>query len=164
MKRIFATFLLAAALTGCAGVPHYQTVIKAPAPDSLAGVWTSHGAQKGLVNPEAIATLIISRNGDTLDCRQWQRTIVRPGKLTLRAGDLYNINVKDEVEQLEMSNDTLLYNNLVLQRASAPTAECQPYVSGSAGNYQFVTPALPKASAKVSEHKKSGVERKNTKD
>jgi hypothetical protein len=37
------------------------------------------------------------REGDTLDCRQWQRVIALPGKLTMLSGDLTNVTVKREL-------------------------------------------------------------------
>ena len=40
------------------------------------------------MSPEAIASLVITKEGDTLDRRQWQRVIALPGKLTMLSGDL----------------------------------------------------------------------------
>ncbi|VEC16453.1 putative lipoprotein [Citrobacter portucalensis] len=76
------------ALTGCAEVENYNDVVKTPAPAGLEGYWQSKGPQRSLVSPEAIASLVITKEGDTLDCRQWQRVIALPGKLTMLSGDL----------------------------------------------------------------------------
>ena len=70
-------------LAGCAEVENYNNVVKTPAPDWLAGYWQTKGPQRALVSPEAIGSLIVTKEGDTLDCRQWQRVIAVPGKLTL---------------------------------------------------------------------------------
>ncbi|VEC52838.1 Putative lipoprotein [Klebsiella aerogenes] len=32
------------------------------------------------MSPDAIASLIVTKEGDTFDCRQWQRVIAQPGK------------------------------------------------------------------------------------
>ncbi|VFS30731.1 protein YedD [Enterobacter cancerogenus] len=33
----------------------------------------------------------MTQEGDTLDCRQWQRVLAVPGKLMLRSDDYYNV-------------------------------------------------------------------------
>ncbi|RLR18447.1 hypothetical protein D8L93_00845, partial [Sodalis-like symbiont of Bactericera trigonica] len=66
MKRIPVMILLAAALSGCAGAPEYAKVVAAPAPQGYAGTWTSTTPQKALISPEAVASFIISRSGNTL--------------------------------------------------------------------------------------------------
>ena len=72
MKKIAIAGVLLA-LTGCVQVDNYQDVIKHPVPAHLAGYWQSKGPQSKMVSPEAIATLVVTEEGDTLDCRQWQR-------------------------------------------------------------------------------------------
>ena len=67
------------ALTGCAEVENYNDVVKTPAPAGLEGYWQSKGPQRSLVSPEAIASLVITKEGDTLDCRQWQRVLALRG-------------------------------------------------------------------------------------
>lgn len=59
-------------LAGCAEVENYNNVVKTPAPDWLTGYWQTKGPQRALVSPEAIGSLIVTKEGDTLDCRQWQ--------------------------------------------------------------------------------------------
>ncbi|CDL31462.1 FIG00640199: hypothetical protein [Enterobacter hormaechei] len=90
MKKVA---IVAAMLTlaGCVQVDNYQEVIKHPVPSQLAGYWQSKGPQSAMVSPEAIATLVVTPEGDTLDCRQWQRVIAVPGKIMLRSDDYYNV-------------------------------------------------------------------------
>jgi len=68
MKKVA---IVAAMLTlaGCVQVDNYQEVIKHPVPSQLAGYWQSKGPQSAMVSPEAIATLVVTPEGDTLDCR-----------------------------------------------------------------------------------------------
>ncbi|WP_158784445.1 lipoprotein YedD [Pantoea sp. BAV 3049] len=113
------------ALTGCAQIPNYQSVVKTPPPANLVGNWQTMGPQKGLVSKEAIASLIITAEGDTLDCRQWQRVIAKPGKVTQLSGDWVNVNNSARVMPLELEGGELHYDKLVLQRVHQPTAECQ---------------------------------------
>lgn len=72
---------------------NYNDVVKTPAPAGLEGYWQSKGPQRKLVSPEAIASLVVTKEGDTLDCRQWQRVIALPGKLTMLSDDLTNVTV-----------------------------------------------------------------------
>lgn len=111
-------------LAGCARIDDYSTVVKTPAPAGLAGYWQTMGPQSALVSPEAIGSLIITRDGDTLDCRQWQRVIALPGKLTLRDSDVYNVTDKLDVYEVERDGNTLEYDGMTLQRVARPTAEC----------------------------------------
>jgi DNA-binding transcriptional regulator of glucitol operon len=60
---------------GCVQVDNYSEVVKAPAPAGLEGYWQSKGPQSEMMSPDAIASLIVTKEGDTLDCRQWQRVI-----------------------------------------------------------------------------------------
>lgn len=123
MKTIAFT-AVALLLTGCAQVGSYDSVIKAPAPSGLAGYWQSTGPQSSLVSPEAVGSLIVTQAGDTLDCRQWQRVIARPGKLMLRDDTLYNVTEKTEVYPIVREGDVLEYDGMRLQRVAKPTVEC----------------------------------------
>ncbi|AVE59267.1 hypothetical protein AM352_13205 [Citrobacter koseri] len=128
MKKIaiVGAFLV---LTGCAEVQNYNDVVKTPAPAGLEGYWQSKGPQRKLVSPEAIASLVVTEEGDTLDCRQWQRVIALPGKLTLLSGDLTNVTVKRELYEIEREGNTLEYDGMTLQRVDRPTTECADYLS-----------------------------------
>ena len=81
-KVIFAGMVVA--LAGCVQVDRYEDVVKAPAPAGLAGFWQTKGPQSAMMSPDAIASLIVTKEGDTFDCRQWQRVIAQPGKLMNR--------------------------------------------------------------------------------
>lgn len=94
-------------LAGCAEVENYNNVVKTPAPDWLTGYWQTKGPQRALVSPEAIGSLIVTKEGDTLDCRQWQRVIAVPGKLTLMSDDLTNVTVKRELYEVERDGNTM---------------------------------------------------------
>ena len=111
-------------LAGCAEVENYNNVVKAPAPDWLAGYWQTKGPQRALVSPEAIGSLIVTKEGDTLDCRQWQRVIAVPGKLTLMSDDLTNVTVKRELYEVERDGNTIEYDGMTMERVDRPTAEC----------------------------------------
>lgn len=115
----------AVALAGCAQIPDYQSAVKTPPPASLVGNWQTLGPQKGLVSKEATASLIITAEGDTLDCRQWQRVIAKPGKITQFSGNWVNVNNEVRVMPLALEGRELHYDKLVLQRVQQPTAECQ---------------------------------------
>lgn len=93
-------------LAGCAEVENYNDVVKTPAPAGLEGYWQSKGPQRKLVSPEAIASLVVTKEGDTLDCRQWQRVIALPGKLTMLSDDLTNVTVKRELYEIERDGNT----------------------------------------------------------
>lgn len=111
-------------LAGCAEVENYNDVVKTPAPAGLEGYWQSKGPQRKLVSPEAIASLVVTKEGDTLDCRQWQRVIALPGKLTMLSDDLTNVTVKRELYEIERDGNTLEYDGMTLQRVARPTPEC----------------------------------------
>lgn len=111
-------------LSGCAQVEDYEAVIKHPAPAGLAGYWQSEGPQSELVSPEAIASLIVTPEGDTLDCRQWQRVIAVPGKLSQRGDELRNITQENDSYRITRSGDRLEYDGMTLQRVEKPTAQC----------------------------------------
>jgi hypothetical protein len=126
-KMIMAGALLA--LTGCVQVDNYQDVIKHPVPSDLAGYWQTKGPQSKMVSPEAIATLAVTEQGDTLDCRQWQRVIAVPGKIMLRSDDYYNVTSKLDIYPLERDGNTLEYDGMELQRVDRPTVECADYLT-----------------------------------
>ncbi|WP_031521077.1 lipoprotein YedD [Siccibacter colletis] len=117
------------ALSGCVQVDDYTAVVKTPAPADLVGNWQSKGPQSSLVSPEAIGSLIITAEGDTLDCRQWQRVIALPGKLTLRSGTLYNVTAKREIYDIEREGSTLEYDGMTLEKVDRPTQECADYLA-----------------------------------
>ncbi|MRS16245.1 lipoprotein [Enterobacteriaceae bacterium RIT691] len=117
------------ALSGCVQVDKYEDVVKAPAPAGLAGYWQSEGPQRAMVSPEAIATLIVTPEGDTLDCRQWQRVQGVPGKLMLRGEDVYNVTNKKEVYALDRDGTRLDYDRMTLKRVDRPTVECADYLT-----------------------------------
>jgi hypothetical protein len=111
-------------LSGCAQVEDYEAVIKHPAPAGLAGYWQSEGPQSELVSPEAIASLIVTPEGDTLDCRQWQRVIAVPGKLSQRGDELRNITQQQDNYRIAREGDRLEYAGMTFKRVEKPTAEC----------------------------------------
>jgi DNA-binding transcriptional regulator of glucitol operon len=128
MKKIVMVGALMA-LTGCVQVDNYQDVVKHPVPAHLAGYWQSKGPQSKMVSPQAIATLVVTEEGDTLDCRQWQRVVAVPGKIMLRSDDFYNVTRKLDVYQLEREGNTLEYDGMELQRVDRPTVECAQYLT-----------------------------------
>jgi len=123
MKKWILT--AAVVLAGCAQTPDFQSAVKTPPPANLVGNWQTMGPQKGLISKEAKASLIITADGDTLDCRQWQRVIAKPGKITLFSGDWVNVNNEARVMPLALEGRELRYDKLVLQKVQQPTAECQ---------------------------------------
>lgn len=126
-KSIVVGALLA--LTGCVQVDNYQDVIKHPVPSNLTGYWQSKGPQSKMVSPEAIATLVVTEEGDTLDCRQWQRVVAVPGKIMLRSDDFYNVTRKLDIYPLERDGNTLEYDGMELQRVDRTTVECADYLA-----------------------------------
>lgn len=128
MKKIVMVGALMA-LTGCVQVDNYQDVVKHPVPADLAGYWQSKGPQSKMVSPQAIATLVVTKEGDTLDCRHWQRVVAVPGKIMLRSDDFYNVTRKLDVYQLEREGNTLEYDGMELQRVDRPTVECAQYLT-----------------------------------
>ncbi|KGB00754.1 lipoprotein [Enterobacteriaceae bacterium RIT814] len=123
MKKIAIIGALLA-LSGCVQVDNYQDVVKHPVPASLAGYWQTKGPQSKLVSPEAIASLVVTPQGDTLDCRQWQRVIAVPGKVMLRSDDFYNVTSKLDIYSLERDGSLLEYDGMTLERVTRPTVEC----------------------------------------
>lgn len=126
-KSIVVGALLA--LTSCVQVDNYQDVIKHPVPSNLAGYWQSKGPQSKMVSPKAIATLVVTEEGDTLDCRQWQRVVAVPGKIMLRSDDFYNVTSKLDIYPLERHGNILEYDGMELQRVDRPTVECADYLT-----------------------------------
>ena len=126
-KSIMVGALLA--LTGCVQVDNYQDVIKHPVPAHLAGYWQSKGPQSKMVSPEAMATLVVTQEGDTLDCRQWVSVVAVPGKIMLRSDNFYNVTSKLDIYQLEREGSTLEYDGMELQRVDRPTVECANYLT-----------------------------------
>src|SRR5471030_1426340 len=160
IKNIF-TGLLVINLVGCAGYADFPQVVQTPAPVNVTGVWMSDSPQKSLVDPAAIASLVVDRAGNTLDCRQWQRTIERRGKLTWRSEQLYNVNVKNEYQKITVTGDKMQYGRLVLRRVAKPTVECQAFVVYANGEYTFTDQPVPTVLPQASAHKKANVIRTN---
>ncbi|CAM6699611.1 lipoprotein YedD [Leclercia adecarboxylata] len=117
------------ALTGCVQVDSYQDVVKHPAPAELAGYWQSKGPQSKMVSPEAIASLVVTQEGDTLDCRQWQRVIAVKGKIMLRSDDFYNVTSKLDIYPLDREGSAIEYDGMILHCVDRPTVECATYLS-----------------------------------
>ena len=116
-------------LAGCSPITNYQTIVKTPAPQSLAGVWRTSGPQTGLVSKDAVGYLIIDPAGDTLDCRQWQRVIAKPGKLSRIDDQWVNVNHQVRIMPLIRENGTLHYDRLTLTKVSSASEECQKALS-----------------------------------
>lgn len=127
MKK-FAMIGAMLALSGCVQIDNYNDVVKAPAPAGLAGYWQSEGPQSAMVSPEAMATLIVTPQGDTLDCRQWKRVIALPGKLMQRDDDIYNVTNKRDVYAIEREGERIEYDRMTLKRVDRPTQECADYL------------------------------------
>ncbi|MEA9392247.1 hypothetical protein SJI19_17110 [Acerihabitans sp. TG2] len=156
IKNIF-TGLLVINLVGCAGYADFPQVAQTPAPVNVVGVWMSDGPQKSLVNPAVIASLVVNRAGDTLDCRQWQRTIERRGKLTWRGEQLYNVNVKNEYRKITVTDDKMQYGSLTMRRVAKPTQACQAFVVYANGDYTFTDRPVPTTVPQANTHKQSSV-------
>lgn len=113
-------------LVGCAGGNEYAEVIPHPAPTDLTGYWQSVGPQSELVSPEAVASLVVMADGKTLDCRQWQRVIAVPGKLTRKGQDerWLNVTEQEDIYTLDQHNNQLTYGGMTLRRVNQLTQEC----------------------------------------
>ncbi|WP_449758232.1 lipoprotein YedD [Erwinia persicina] len=125
MKKWMFAATAAVTLSGCAQLADYASAVKTPPPATLVGNWQTFGPQSGLVSDQAKASLIITAEGDTLDCRQWQRVIAKPGKVTFFDGEWVNVNEQLRVMPLELEGTELHYDKLVMQKVAQPTAECQ---------------------------------------
>ncbi|MBJ3814741.1 lipoprotein [Shimwellia pseudoproteus] len=128
MKKI-AILATALALSGCVQVDNYQHVVKVPAPQEMVGYWQSSGPQSKLVSPEAIASLVVTADGDTLDCRQWQRVIAVPGKLMRRDDYLYNVTSKLEIYDIALDTASLNYAGMTFHKVNRLTPECTDYLA-----------------------------------
>ncbi|WP_367395569.1 lipoprotein YedD [Pantoea sp. Ep11b] len=117
--------IAALALGGCAQINDYESAVQTPAPAELQGNWQTVGPQSSLVSDQAIGSLLITAEGTTLDCRQWQRVIAKPGKLTRLNGDYVNITRQMRVMPLNVDNGELKYDGLALRKVARPTVECQ---------------------------------------
>lgn len=116
--------IAALALNGCAQINDYEEAVKTPAPAQLEGNWQTVSGE-GLISDRAIGSLIVTAQGDTLDCRQWQRVIAKPGKLTRLSGDYVNVTRQLRVMPLALENGELHYDDMVLRKVEKPTPECQ---------------------------------------
>jgi len=119
------TILAALALSGCAQISNYEEAVKTPAPLELQGNWQTAGPQSKLISKQAMGSLIIGAQGDTLDCRQWQRVIAKPGKLTRLDDEWVNVTRQVRVMPLVLENGELRYDGLRLRKVDRPTVECQ---------------------------------------
>ncbi|MEG3128247.1 lipoprotein YedD [Pantoea cypripedii] len=117
--------LAALALTGCAQINNYEAAVKTPPPAELQGYWQTTGPQSKLISDQAMASLIIGAKGDTLDCRQWQRVIAKPGKLTRFNDQWVNVTRLVRVMPLRLQNGELRYDGLRMRKVERPTVECQ---------------------------------------
>lgn len=117
--------LAAVALSRCAQINSYSDAVKTPAPAALQGNWQTVGPQSKLISGQALGSLIITADGDTLDCRQWQRVIAKPGKLTRLSDRWVNVNRQSRVMPLVLENGELQYDGLRLRKVEQPTVECQ---------------------------------------
>jgi hypothetical protein len=117
--------LAALALSGCAQISNYEQAVKTPAPLELQGSWQTVGPQSKLISKQAMGSLIIGAEGDTLDCRQWQRVIAKPGKLTRLDDEWVNVTRQVRVMPLVLENGELRYDGLRLRKVDRPTVECQ---------------------------------------
>ena len=128
MKKLFFAGMVVA-LAGCVQVDRYEDVVKAPAPAGLAGFWQTKGPQSAMMSPDAIASLIVTKEGDTFDCRQWQRVIAVKGKIMLRSDDFYNVTSKLDIYPLNREGSAIEYDGMILHRVDRPTVECATYLS-----------------------------------
>lgn len=155
MKKWIVAAAAVVTLSGCAQLTDYASAVKTPPPAELVGNWQTFGPQKGLVSKEAKASLIITAEGDTLDCRQWQRVIAKPGKVTHLDGEWVNVNNQVRVMPLELEGTELHYDKLILQKVSQPTAECQKALADQAKPQdEQVEPAANTATEQPKKHNK----------
>lgn len=118
-------------LTGCTHIDNYQRAQQIDAPLKLQGVWQTIGPQKGLISPEARATLIIDKKGDTLDCREWQRVMTKSGKLIWVNHQIENLNQALRHRPLVLKGHVLHYDRLKLHRTQHLSQACQSAVQRS---------------------------------
>ncbi|MDF7628492.1 lipoprotein YedD [Erwiniaceae bacterium L1_55_4] len=117
--------LAALGLSGCAQISNYDEAVKTPAPVELQGNWQTVGPQSKLISGQAMGSLIIGAEGDTLDCRQWQRVIAKPGKLTRLSDEWVNVTRQVRVMPMALENGELRYDGLRMRKVDQPTVECQ---------------------------------------
>ena len=117
--------LAALGLSGCAQISNYDEAVKTPAPVELQGNWQTVGPQSKLISGQAMGSLIIGAEGDTLDCRQWQRVIAKPGKLTRLSDEWVNVTRQVRVMPITLENGELRYDGLRMRKVYRPTVECQ---------------------------------------
>ncbi|WP_337022388.1 MULTISPECIES: lipoprotein YedD [unclassified Pantoea] len=117
--------LAALGLSGCAQISNYDEAVKTPAPVELQGNWQTVGPQSKLISGQAMGSLIIGAEGDTLDCRQWQRVIAKPGKLTRLSDEWVNVTRQVRVMPMTLENGELRYDGLRMRKVDQPTVECQ---------------------------------------
>ncbi|MCA1176392.1 MULTISPECIES: lipoprotein YedD [unclassified Pantoea] len=117
--------LAALSLSGCAQISNYDEAVKTPAPVELQGNWQTVGPQSKLISGQAMGSLIIGAEGDTLDCRQWQRVIAKPGKLTRLSDEWVNVTRQVRVMPITLENGELRYDGLRMRKVDRPTVECQ---------------------------------------
>lgn len=117
--------LAALGLSGCAQISSYDQAVKTPAPQTLQGNWQTTGPQSKLISDQAMGSLIIGAQGDTLDCRQWQRVIAKPGKLARLDNTWVNVTRQVRVMPLVLENGELRYDGLRMRKVERPTLECQ---------------------------------------
>lgn len=127
-KWLLASIVL---LSGCAELTSYQQVVKLPPPASLQGVWKTEGAQSALSSPQARATLIISNEGDTFDCRQWQRVIGKPGKFARINDQLVVVNRLLRLQPIKLQGQKIYYDGLELSRVNTVDNDCAAYLQYS---------------------------------
>lgn len=120
MKKLFFAGMVVA-LAGCVQVDRYEDVVIAPAPAGLAGFWQTKGPQSAMMSPDAIASLIVTKEGDTFDCRQWQRVIAQPGKLMNRDSEIYNVTASLDIYPVEREGNTISYDRMTLSRVERLT-------------------------------------------
>lgn len=125
MNKWMMAAVTAVTLSGCAQLPNYDAAVKTAPPTALVGNWQTVGPQSGLVSDQAMASLIITKEGDTLDCRQWQRVIAKPGKVTFFDDEWVNVNKQMRVMTLDLEGNELHYDKLKMRKVDKPTVECQ---------------------------------------
>ena len=117
--------LAALSLSGCAQISNYDEAVKTPAPVELKGNWQTVGTQRKFIIGQAMGSIIIGSEGDTLDCRQWQRVIAKPGKLTRLSDEWVNVTRQVRVMPIALENGELRYDGLRMRKVDRPTVECQ---------------------------------------
>ncbi|MCS5873224.1 hypothetical protein LN650_11405 [Klebsiella pneumoniae subsp. pneumoniae] len=69
---------------------------------------------------------MVTKEGDTFDCRQWQRVIAQPGKLMNRDSEIYNVTASHWTSILSSARaSTISYDRMTLSRVERLTPECE---------------------------------------